>query len=682
MGIWQLQSSVNRGELDPKIVGRVDLNQYYQGVSTGTNVVCIPQGGVTKRPGLEYIDTALGTARLESFSFSVDINYLLVFSHLKMAIYKDDVLQTNIAGSGNDYLAIPWTAAEIADFDYIQSADTIIITHPDEQTRKITRTSDTVWVLTSALETADIPFYDYNDASSPTPTDEIQTLTFVDITTGDRIKLSLDGFLTDEIVYDSSDSGVSTAADMENELNGLPSVLQDSVTVVATSSLIFTITFQGQSSDAWELIKATPVYVKEVSTWSATGAQTQAGTTRQERVWSSIRGWPQTSTFHEGRLYFGGSRSLPNTIWGSYVTQFFKFVPDKGRDDEPVSATLDTDQINSIQAIYSNRSLQIFTSGAEFYIPESPVTPATIAVQRQTNLGSKRVRPVTIDGITLFLQRTGKALYQFLFVDEVKANTSSSISILAPHLIKDPIKMAVKRGSATNDANYVYLLNTDGTITVFNTLTSEDVAGFTRWNGTGTIKSIATVDNTLYLCMEREINSSTVYYIEKENENYNLDSVKYTSASDEPTITITGLGHLEGETVRVKADGAVREDEIVVSGEITIDPAADEIEVGLDFNPVIVTMPLNLNLQAGPTASQKKKILRASVQLYESNGIIINGQRIADRTIGLNQFDPPEAFTGVKRIFLSGWSLEAQLTITQDTPFGFTILNIGSEVKV
>ena len=247
-------------------------------------------------------------------------------------------------------------------------------------------------------------------------------------------------------------------------------------------------------------------------------------------------------------------------------------------------------------------------------------------------------------------------------------------------MIKDPEKMAVKRGSATNDANYVYLANSDGTITVFNTLTSEAVAGFTSWSGTGSIESIATVNNILYMCVARVIDGNLVIYIEKENPDYNLDSVVYTSGSD--LTTITGLDHLEGETVKVKADGAVREDAVVSSGEITISPAADEIEVGLDYNPLIKTMPMNVRgVEGGPRIALKKRILRAAINIYESNGVIVNGQRIADRTIGVNQFDAPEPISGIQRMFLPGWSIEAQLTLTQNTPYGFTILNIANEVK-
>ena len=74
--------------------------------------------------------------------------------------------------------------------------------------------------------------------------------------------------------------------------------------------------------------------------------------------------------------------------------------------------------------------------------------------------------------------------------------------------------------------------------------------------------------------------------------------------------------------------------------------------------------------------------MRVSAQIHESNGVIISGQRIADKTIGVDVFDAPQPQTGLRRIFLSGWSLSASVTITQDTPFPFTILNIGMEVKV
>ena len=117
--LWTFQTNMNRGELDPQLTGRIDLAAYYNGLRTATNVLTIPQGGVKKRPGQEYLADAEGNGRLENFSFNVEQNYLLAFSNGKMQIFKDGVLQININGSGNAYLVTPWTLAQIEDFDYI-----------------------------------------------------------------------------------------------------------------------------------------------------------------------------------------------------------------------------------------------------------------------------------------------------------------------------------------------------------------------------------------------------------------------------------------------------------------------------------------------------------------------------------------------------------------------------------
>lgn len=674
---WTFQSNMNRGELDPLLVGRIDLQAYYNGVSLAQNVLSIPQGGLKKRPGQEFLGIALGDGREENFSFNVEQNYLLIFTDLRMQIYKDGVLQTNINASGNDYLVTPWTLAQIADFDYIQSADTIIITHEEVETRTITRTSDTTWIIATAPFLS-IPQFDFNDASSPTPVSEVQTLTFSNHTSGDRYRIGLEGLLTEEIVLSTDDP-----TNEENIRFALQALINTGNTGISvstdTSFLIYRITFAGEAAKDWDLITGTAIQGRSVD-FAMVSARITAGTSRAEDVWSATRGWPQTVTFHEQRLWLGGSSQRPSTVWGSRVGDFFNFENTKSLDDESITATLDTDQVNAVQAIFSNRSLQVFTSGGEFYAPESPLTPSNVSFIPQSNLGSRRVRPVTIDGVTLFAQRTGKAIIQFVFVRDFQANQSRSVSILASHLINTPKKMTVARGTEATDANYVYIVNSDGNITVFNTLASEDVAGFTRWETSGDIRSAAVVDNQLNLLVEREIDGSTVYYIERENTDLNTDSsvIGTGLASD----TLTGLDHLEGETVKVKADGAVQSDEVVVGGEITIEREADTIEAGLEFLPIITTMPLNVNLQNGPNASSKKKIARVSLQLFESNGVIVSGERIADKTIGQDQFDAPEPQTGVVRMFILGWSLEADVTITQDTPMPMTILNIGMEVKI
>lgn len=677
--LWTFQSSMVRGELSPQLTGRVDLAAYYNGLKTATNVLTIPQGGVKKRYGMEYLATAEGNGRLETFSFNVEQNYLLAFSNGKMQIFKDGVLQTNINGTGNDYLVTPWTLSQIEEFDYIQSADTIIITHKNFKVRTITRSSDTSWTIADA-PLVNIPQYDFNDGSSPTPANNTQEINFANHNYGDRYKISLNGILTEEIVFSSNDT--ANQNDIADALLALPNTGNTGITVSTVTSLdTYKITFSGDSANNWDELTVTPISVKNTG-FEVVTTVTQAGASRKEDVWSSTRGFPKTCTFHEGRLWFGGSKERPSTIWSSRVGDFFNFDQGRSRDDEGITATLDSDQINAVTAMFSNRSLQVFTSGGEFYVPESPITPENIAVLPQSKLGAKRARPVTIDGVTLFIQRTGKAINQFVFINEFQANESRSVSVLAPHLIKNPKKMALRVGTESSDANYVFMVNDDGTVTVFNTLASENVTAFTSWKtegASGLIKSVAVVDFKVYMLVERYIDGNTVYYIEGENELLNTDSgvIGTGLASD----TLTGLDHLEGETVKVKADGAVQADQVVTSGQITIGRTADTIEAGLEYQPIVKTMPLNIGLQNGPNAASKKRINRVAVNMYESNGVIVNGHRLADKTIGIDQFDAPTPQTETKRIHLTGWSIEADVTLTQDTPMPFQILSIGLEVK-
>lgn len=675
MGVWNFTSNMNRGELDPLLVGRIDIQAYYNGLRTASNILTLPQGGAKRRPGQDFLGVALGTGRLENFSFNVLQSYLLVFTDFKMQIYKDTVLQTNINGSGFDFVATPWNIAQTKGFDFIQSADTAIVTHEDIAPQSITRTSDTDWAITSIALT-NLPQFDFNDGSSPTPSNEIQDVTFTDVTQGDRYKLALDGFLSEEIVFGGDDPTNQEA--IRDAVQNLPNTANSGVSVtVVTPLLAYRITFSGDSANPFQLITGTAI-VTDLATFAMATTRSATGVSRAEDVWSVTRGQPRTCTFHEARLYFGGSKSRPATIWGSNVNDFFNFDSGRGRDDELIDVTLDTDQVNAIQSIFSNRSLQIFTSGAEFYVRESPVTPSNVAVIPQTNLGSRRVRPVSIDGVTLFPQRTGKVINQFVFVNEFQSNQTISVSTLAAHLIKKPIKLVASKGTESTDANYVYILNEDGSLTVFNTLASEDVTAFTTWSS-GLIRSISVVSDRLYMLVERVINNVTVFYIEVESMTALTDSA--ISSNVGGSDTLTGLDHLEGEIVDVKADGSFQGALTVTGGQVTITRTATIIEAGLNYIPLIKTMPLNIGLENGPNAASKKKILRAAINFHESNGIIVNNQRLADKVIGLNQFDAPTPQTGLKRITLLGWSLEADIEITQTTPMPMTVLSIGMEIK-
>jgi len=98
-------------------------------------------------------------------------------------------------------------------------------------------------------------------------------------------------------------------------------------------------------------------------------------------------------------------------------------------------------------------------------------------------------------------------------------------------------------------------------------------------------------------------------------------------------------------------------------------------------------MPLNQALKNGPNFAEPKKVNRVTVDFYESLGMIIKNSlgytvRIADKTMGVNEFDNPTPQTGRKDIWLMGWDNIATVTITQEEPVPMTILTIAVEVGV
>jgi hypothetical protein len=183
------------------------------------------------------------------------------------------------------------------------------------------------------------------------------------------------------------------------------------------------------------------------------------------------------------------------------------------------------------------------------------------------------------------------------------------------------------------------------------------------------------VEERVYFLTER--NGSM--FIEVENDNLNMDA---GGIIETPTSSISGIARLNGDEITIKTDDNLAAPQTVTGGNVNLGETFDKVEYGLAFYPEMQTMPQNVNLQTGSALYKKKRIKRVALDLYESNGIIVNGQRIADRTIGVNQFDAPQPYSGIKRRYLQGWSVTADITITQNTPYSFQVLSIGVEVAL
>ena len=286
---------------------------------------------------------------------------------------------------------------------------------------------------------------------------------------------------------------------------------------------------------------------------NVTVLETLAATTAQvfwdEQTFSGVRGYPRCACFHDQRLCFAGSTSRPDGFWASRIGAFFNFDIGTSLANEAIDASMANEQIGEVRHMLSSRNIQIFTNGGEIYVPQSqanPLTPDNVSFINQTPYGaSQTFNPMKYDGGTLFLQRTGKVVREFIWQDTQQAYTSGAVSHLSSHLIKGSDDGTVLLGTDVDPEQYAMFVNStagdplEGTIAVFHSVRSEDLAGWTLWTTDGTIQSVAAVGNSLFATIKRTINSSDVVWLEQFDWDITLDAVATTDHSTELTTNGT-----------------------------------------------------------------------------------------------------------------------------------------------
>lgn len=671
--IVQYQSSFTMGEFDPLVKGRVDITQYQSGLEKATNIVCIPQGAIERRPGQQFLldvssdlggsFTAQQGIRLIPFEFSSVDSFMLVFVKLstsssnnaKMFVYRQGVLQTNINSSGNNFLTISLGDISFDAITFTQSADTLILMHEDLAPLSIVRgANNTTWTA-STISLTSPKFAFTKSVSEPS---------------GDITPSSIDGTATISASASIFASGnVNQYINVKNGFGRARIVEFVSATSIKVNVEIPFFNTSAISAGSWEL---------------------EAG---YEDVFSSTRGFPKTGVFHEGRLYFGGSKSLPSALFGSKVSDFFNFLEAEGLDDDAIFALLSSDSVNAITGIRSGRDLQIFTTGNEFFVQQAegqPITPGNLTIKAATSSGSKpNIMPVSVEGGTIFLQRSGKALREFLFSDAELSYQSNNISLLSSHLLKSPVKIAFRRATSTDDGDLLMIVNgTDGSMAAYSIHRSQKVVAPSEFITDGTYEDCAVDIDDIYVVVKRTINSSTKHYIER------LDDDRTTDASfqlfdgsadgNKPTsTTVSGLTHLEGKTVECVRDDIFLGEKTVSSGQITIDQVPTTyVEIGLHHDVLAKTLPAEPRLASGTMVGRKKRIVAVSPVLNQTQNIAINGNEVSLKQFPYTLDSSETLFTGRKRVTpLLGYSEEAQISITQTKPLFFTLLSLEYSVS-
>lgn len=628
----QLKTSFTSGEIAPELLGRGDLRAYDNGAATLQNVLIHPTGGVTRRPGFYFVDGVPSKARLIPFEFNTEQTYLMVLLDYQMMIFRDGVKRATIT--------TPWSEAQITRLTWTQSADTLLICHRDVPPQTVSRTSDTAWhidpwtyVTDDKTDKTYQPFYKYAPAT--------MTLT--------------------------------------------PSGTEGAVTVTASGDI-----FKPQHVGTHMRIGGKEVRVSEYASPTVivcetieTLASSDPTVDWSEQSFSDIRGWPTCCAFHQDRLVIGGSRDLPNRLWFSKSGDLFNFNLGEGLDDEAIEFAILSDQINAVHALFSGRHLQVFTSGAEWMVTGSPLTPTTVQLNRQTRIGSylkRYIPPVNVDGATLFVGRTGQELREFLYADVEQAYQANDLALLSTHLYRDPIDQAFdpKR-------RILFTPLSDGRMAALTLYRTEKVSAWSVIETQGAFESVTVVGDEVYVLVRRENNARR---IERLDENSLLDAA-LVGETYTPVKNWSGLEHINGYDVMIVADGIVQPNQTVKNNQITLKKPASHVQVGLAYTHKITPMPPNANSVNG--AGRAARMINGVFRLHQTQDFKIDtGRGIKDIPLTAlghgTKFDQKEkAITRDVTLRSYGWHKDGTKSLWQiesQMPLSFTLLSVTMEIKV
>lgn len=576
-------------------------------------------------------------------------------------------------------VATSFTEADLADIRVVQSADVLYILHPDYPPQQLVRASALSWTLSDVALT-DGP-YDVQNTTSTTLTPSAATGSGVTLTA------SAVAGINGGAGFQTTDVGRLIRI-LEGSTWGYVEITGWTSTTVVTVTVLSTLTNTNAKS-AWRM-----------------------------GIWSDTTGYPSCGTFHEDRLWLGGAAVYPQRVDGSRTGLYGNFSPSATGGtvaaDNAVAFTMNSDDVNNVRWMVStDKGLAVGTERGEWLLRPSSlgeaITPTNIGGKPTTNHGSADIEPVQAGKVTLFVQRAGRKLRELVYVFEVDGFKSPDMTVLAEH-ITDP--SITRLAYMEQPQALLFAPRSDGVLVGFTYERDQDVVGWHRHELGGqsdsegllipVVEDLISTPNPdgtadeLYLMVQRYVNGAARRYIEimtplwafgDDQEDANHLDCSWTTVNSPATSSVTGLWHLEGETVTVYADGAVHPAVTVTNGKVTLGYNASVITLGYAYNSDAVTMPPEGGAQEGTAQGKTKRIIRLGLWLLDTLGIKYGRDMDHLNEIVFRQWgdlfgQPPALFTGVlKRRFEGDYDRLAQTYVRCDGPFPANLLALMPQLE-
>ncbi len=659
------QSMFTTGEVDIINWKRTDFPDYLTAAQSLLNLEVGTTGLARKRRGTQFLVSANTYVTLNSQMYEfVDKNnnyYILVSSDTVFNVFTIDA----ISGAVVFYQTVtgtPYSGAVLPQLDYANDNDVIIFTHPNYPPARVFVSSYAPSVVFSYQV---LPIY-------PLPAFDFGKIDYSGFTVN---ATQVGSTLTFQFTGVGADPGFNSDW-IGGQIIGGGATVNDPVGYAIITAVSYgaggggTVTFTGA------------VQVDFQSPGSTSGAQYSV----KQPAFGANVGYPLAVLFYQNRLWFGNTRLLNNTVFGSRINNPLNFDVGTGRDTDAIIYTIGQTQSGGIYWMNGGKQLEIYCQNFEFAAPQEQnlgLTPSTFSIRQQSAYGAAfDLKPITYLNDSYYISKTGKSMINFHFNGIGQTYTSTNISVPSSHLVKNPINRALQRGTDVSQDNFIYFLNPDNTVTAFQFAAEYKLAALTPVTFSSELNpvqiiDVASINNEIYFLKKYTLTGGFAF------EKFVPTKIDgFISATMANTGVVTGLTQFNGYTVQVIFPNPTTQDfgqYLVQNGQITVNNPngySGTVQVGLLYEVDLQVMFL---FSGATQADYFKNVGKIWVDYYDSlnfyvNGTLVNYQNFADIQAGLPL--TPQSGTAVLRP-VSGWSMFSTFNINQSSPFDLVITSIS-----
>lgn len=604
----------------------------------------------------------------------------------------------------------------------VQSADIVYIVHPDYAPHKLSRYGPTKWIIEELL-TIEGPFEDVDPEETITVYASAETGN-ITLTASSGIfeagdvgsLFYLEQKLVDIVTQWESGKAITSGARRRSD-NKTYEAINSATTGVNKPTHSIGSQYDGDAGVLWAFRDAGYGHVRITGYTSATQVSAtvitripsaavssgNASTRWAFGKWSDVNGYPEQVTFFRERLCFTKDQDVEMSVVGDFENFARKNSSGEVVVDQAISIRISSDQVNKIQWLSPSKGLLVGTAGGEYVIKELTTNeafgPANVTVVNQSPFGSREVIPVQVGEAVLFVQRSGRKLRELMYDFGSDSYKSIDTTVLSEHITYGGI---VDMAYQQEPDSVVWCVRADGVLLGFTYNKEQDVLGWHKHQlgGSGIVECVDTIPNPdkdqddLWMIVKRTINGTTKRYIEYLEKDFSQEDdiedaffvdcgLTYSGAAAD---VISGLDHLEGETVAVLSDGAAHPDCVVTSGDITLVRDASKVQIGLPCPATIVTQRLNAGGADGTSQGKTKRITKVVIRFLRTLGAKAgfntdNLDEIQFRSGSDPMDSAPPVFSGDKLLeWNGGYDFDGYVTIQQPQPLPMTIVAIMPQV--